>query len=172
MPPESNIPYMGAGTTFDGILVSAPAPHGSRTMGRLRSSGGDAYDKLATIFVGQEILMDKYHDIEQGNSSFPVELDDRGDLDSRLVQARIHELFGFTVRELGEALQELRSKPWKQTWSPTDIDKFKEEMADALHFFVEMCITAGMSANDLFHAYFRAWEKNRDRQANGYSDPS
>ena len=74
------------------------------------------------------------------------------------------------VRELGEAMQELRSKPWKQDWRATDRDKFLEEMGDALHFFVEMCITAGMTAKDLFDAYFRSWEKNRGRQEDGYSD--
>lgn len=131
------------------------------------------FDKLATIFAGQQQLMDRYYDIEkQGGFSFPVPQDELGELDFCLVQARLHEMFGFTVRELSEAMQELRWKPWKQKWTPTDREKFAEEMADALHFFVEMCITAGMTAEDLFNAYFRAWQKNRGRQDNGYSDTS
>lgn len=135
------------------------------------NEGAVAYiDPLATIFAGQKLLMDKYHAIESRNLSFPVETYDCGDLDSRLVQARMHELFGFLVRELGEAMQELRSKPWKQGWRTTDRDKFEEEMADSLHFFVEMCITAGISADKLFDLYFKAWGKNRDRQSNGYTD--
>jgi NTP pyrophosphatase (non-canonical NTP hydrolase) len=163
------IPYMGADKTFDGVEVTMPGSVGL-VRGRLQNAGGDAYDKLKTIFAGQNILMDKYHAIETCNLSFPVESYDCGDIDSRLVQARLHELFGFLVRELGEAMQELRSKPWKQGWRQTDRDKFEEEMADSLHFFVEMCITAGISAEHLFDLYFKAWEKNRDRQSNGYTD--
>ncbi len=128
------------------------------------------FDKLGTIFEGQRKLMDKYRVIERNNYSFPVEQSDEGDLDGRLVQARMHEMYGFLTRELGEAMQELRSKPWKQAWKTTDRDKFYEEMADALHFYVEMCITAGMTADDLFQWYFKAWEKNRGRQDGGYSD--
>jgi hypothetical protein len=65
-------------------------------------------------------------------------------------------------------MQELKSKPWKNNYGETDVDKFREEMSDAFHFFVEMCITAGMTADDLFEGYFSAWQKNRKRQENGY----
>lgn len=167
---DDTIPYRSASNTFDGVEMMGPAKGGGKTGGRLYMAGGQAYDRLRTIFRGQEKLMDKYHPLEQRNLSFPVEPSDQGDLDSRLVQARLHELFGFLVRELGEAMQELKSKPWKQGWSPTDRDKFEEEMADSLHFYVEMCITAGISADKLFDLYFKAWEKNRDRQDNGYID--
>ena len=145
-----NIPYEIAATTHE--------------------THGLPIDTLRTIFQGQRLLMDKYYSLETRNMSFPVDTADCGDLDSRLVQARLHEMFGFLVRELGEAMQELKSKPWKQGWAQTDRDKFMEEMADSLHFFVEMCITAGMSADDLFEWYFKAWGKNRDRQENGYRD--
>ena len=130
------------------------------------------YDKLSTIFAGQRALMDRYFNLEDKTCSFPVDTDEEGELDFVKVQARLHEMFGFTVRELSEAMQELRWKPWKQRWAHTDREKFVEEMADALHFFVEMCITAGINADGLFDAYFRAWEKNRGRQENGYADPT
>lgn len=164
------IPYRGAPVTHHGIEMSVPESNGGRTMGRLHTAGGDAFDQLRTIFAGQRQLMDRYHEIERNNSSFPVETADLGEIDFRLVQARLHELFGFLVRELGEAMQELRSKPWKQNYAPTDVDKFIEEMADSLHFYVEMCITAGVGPDRLFQAYFKAWEKNRGRQDNGYHD--
>lgn len=128
------------------------------------------FDALRTIFAGQRELMRKYFEIETGEPSFPIPESDYGEINFATVQARLHELFGFTVRELSEAMQELRWKPWKQKWNGTDEAKFTEEMADALHFFVEMCITAGISADQLFDAYFRAWEKNRGRQNNGYTD--
>lgn len=167
---DATIPYKGAPLTYHGLEMTAPAVGRGTTAGRLHSAGGDHFDQLRTIFAGQRALMDRYHEIERNNFSFPVEDADLGEIDFRLVQARMHEMFGFLVRELSEAMQELRSKPWKQKWAPTDVAKFQEEMADALHFYVEMCITAGISADTLFKQYFKAWEKNRGRQDNGYYD--
>jgi len=112
--------------------------------------------------------MAKYHDREVGNFSWAVEPDMEGDLDNRQVQARIHELFGYLVRELAEAMQELKLKPWKQTEIPTDHEAFVNEMGDAFHFFVELCITAGISAEDLHRAYFRMHQKNNTRIAGTY----
>lgn len=168
---DNTIPYKEAPKTFYGLEVTGSGPLGLKPTGRLQYAGGGYYDRLATIFAGQWALMDKYYDIEMGQPSFPVPTQDYGEIDFATVQARLHELFGFAVRELSEAMQELRWKPWKQKWTHTSKEKFIEEMGDALHFYVEMCITAGISAEDLFNAYFRAWSKNRDRQANGYSDP-
>lgn len=145
---ESEIPYVAAVTPPDTTVI--------------------AFDQLRTIFEGQRTLMVRYHDMEKKNGAGVVSEDDLGDIDSRYVQARVHELFGWMVRELGEAMQELPSKPWKHVFGEVDEAKFREEMADAFHFFVEMCITAGMTADDLFEGYFGAWQKNRKRQENGY----
>lgn len=145
---EPEIPYVAAALPSDTTVI--------------------AFDKLATIFDGQRALMARYHDMEKKNGACVVSEADMGDIGSRYVQAREHELFGWMVRELGEAMQELPSKPWKHVFGEVDETKFREELADAFHFFVEMCITAGMTADDLFDSYFSAWQKNRKRQENGY----
>lgn len=119
------------------------------------------------IFEAQKHLMTKYHGIEKANGSPVITSDLEGELDDRQVQARIHELFGFLVRELSEAMQELKNKPWKTTDKPTDHAAFVSEMGDCLHFFVEMCITAGMTAEDLHRAYFREFQKNNQRIDSG-----
>lgn len=126
------------------------------------------FDLLTTIFQGQSELMDGYHEIEEKNGSPVVYGGDYGNLNSRRVQARIHELYGYLVRELSEAMQELKLKPWKQTEKLTDREAFVNEVGDAMHFFVELCLTAGISADDLFAAYFRMHQKNVERQDNGY----
>jgi hypothetical protein len=41
-------------------------------------------------------------------------------------------------------------------------------LADALHFFVELCITAGMSAEDLARIYHRKHAVNKFRQRSNY----
>lgn len=112
--------------------------------------------------------MAKYHEREVRNYSWAVEPEDEGNLDDRQVQARIHELYGYLVRELSEAMQELKLKPWKQTEIPTDAQAFINEIGDAFHFFVELCITAGMTADDLHRAYFRMHQKNNSRIAGTY----
>jgi hypothetical protein len=125
-------------------------------------------DTLGMIFEGQRHLMTKYHMREAANGSPVITHDEEGNLDDRRVQARIHELFGFMVREAAEALQELKNKPWKQTTTPTDRDAFVNEIGDTLHFFVELCITAGMTSEDLHRAYFRMHQKNNERIAGTY----
>jgi hypothetical protein len=120
------------------------------------------------IFEGQRHLMAKYHMREASHGSPVITHDEEGNLDDRRVQARIHELFGYMVREAAEALQELKNKPWKQSTTPTDRAAFVNEIGDTFHFFVELCITAGMSSEDLHRAYFRMHQKNNERLSGSY----
>jgi hypothetical protein len=123
---------------------------------------------LEMIFEGQKHLMAKYHAIEKANGSPVITSDMEGNLDDRQVQARIHELFGYLVRELSEAMQELKLKPWKKTEELTVDQNFVDEIGDSFHFFVELCITAGITAEDLHRAYFRMHQKNNGRLAGTY----
>lgn len=119
------------------------------------------------IFEGQKHLMTKWHQLEASHGSPVITRDMEGDLDNRRVQARIHELYGYLVRELSEAMQELKNKPWKQTTRETDRAAFVNEIGDSLHFFVELCITAGIGPDDLHRAYFRMHQKNNQRIEGG-----
>ena len=40
----------------------------------------------------------------------------------------------------------------------------REELSDILHFFVSMCIEAGMTADDLYRVYVGKNRENRLRQ--------
>jgi len=125
-------------------------------------------DMLEGIFAGQEELMEKYEPIEAGRGFITVEPDMRGQLDHRFVQARIKDLMQRTIEEMMEAANVLKNKQWKQTETATDVVHFNEEVADALHFFVEMCITAGLSAHDLALLYHRKHAVNQFRQESKY----
>ena len=50
----------------------------------------------------------------------------------------------------------------------TDVPHLKEELADALHFFVEACIFIGMDAAELFSYYMRKNKVNQFRQNSKY----
>jgi len=67
------------------------------------------------------------------------------------------------VSELGELLNEVNFKWWK---NPKEINynAVKEELVDILHFLVSMCIKAGMTAQDLYQAYLAKNKENFNRQ--------
>ena len=67
------------------------------------------------------------------------------------------------ISELGELLDEVRFKWWKNP-APIEPDKVKEELVDILHFFTGMCIKAGMTADELFEIYKAKNKENFDRQ--------
>lgn len=125
-------------------------------------------DMLQGIFDGQASLMPNYLDIEKERGFLVVEPEMFGELDHRFVQGRIKDLNSRAVEELYEAMNCLKNKPWKQSEVHTDEVHFLEEIGDALHFFVEMCITAGISAEDLARIYHRKHAVNVFRQESKY----
>ena len=73
------------------------------------------------------------------------------------------------VHECCELDNELNWKPWK---NPRPLDANREErlleMADILHFFLQLALDQGFSADDIYAAYLRKNAENRERQR---SDP-
>lgn len=99
---------------------------------------------LHYIFDKQRELMEKYHVIEEANGllqtpDVPVDLhDSKG-------QARLKDFAWRTMEEIGEALE--------SKYRSGSLDHTQEEMADALHFLVEMCILSGVTATDILEGY-------------------
>lgn len=60
--------------------------------------------------------------------------------------------------EMAELLEETNYNWWK---NPKEINQeaLKEELVDILHFFVSMCLRAGLDAEELHHRYM---EKNKE----------
>lgn len=127
-----------------------------------------AGDMLQTIFDGQIDLIVKYHEIEKSRGALVVEPERFGEIDHRFVQWRIKDLAFRMIEELTEATNTLKNKPWKQSEVATDRVHFYEELADALHFYIELCITAGMTAEDLAKIYHRKHAVNKFRQRSNY----
>jgi hypothetical protein len=125
-------------------------------------------DYLKAIFERQKELMEKYEEIERKNGAITIPPEEWGELDLRRTQYRIKDLMQRCVEELGEAMNCLKLKPWKQSDVPTDATHFYEEVADAFHFFIELCITAGMDADDLALMYLKKSEVNKFRQRSNY----
>ena len=109
-------------------------------------------DKLDTLFKMQTALDGYIREKRNLNYS-------RGEWVCKKAQA-------LTV-ELSEVLEEAQYKWWKN-YGDIDDAKLKEEIVDVLHFFLGMCIDAGLTADELFDIYIKKNKENYDRQ-NGLS---
>lgn len=125
-------------------------------------------DLLEQIFTQQLKLMMDYEHIERDRGFITIPPGQFGDLDHRFVQFRIKDVTSRAVEELYEAMNCLKNKPWKQSEVPTDATHYYEELADAVHFLVEMFITSGLSARDLAAMYHRKHAVNEFRQRSKY----
>lgn len=67
------------------------------------------------------------------------------------------------ISELSELLDEVNFKWWK---NPKDIDynRVKEELIDIFHFFMSMCLKAGMNADEVYDRYIEKNKENFKRQ--------
>lgn len=153
---QDQIPWSPSSDEFDDLWDSSPWAE---------EQPDSVPDILSTMFAQQHKHMQAYANINE-DAQLPPHL--RGDLDNRQTQASIREFASYTVEELYEAIGNLKNKPWKQSDRATDTDAFVEELADAWHFFIELNILAGLTAEDVFRAYFRKAFINTNRQQNGY----
>jgi len=124
-------------------------------------------DKLEFIFNRQMELLKKYLDIEEKNGLVHTK-DVPVNLDSFQGQARLKDFAWRITEELGEGMNCLKNKPWKQTFVPTDGEHFKEELIDAFHFFVELLISTGIGADELVNYYSRKSQVNKFRIDSNY----
>lgn len=106
-------------------------------------------DRLEKIFEMQKALNDEI--VETRGIS--------GISEDEWIQKQILAL----ISELSEVMDEVNFKWWKNK-KPINEDNLKEEIVDVFHFFVSMCLTAGMDAEELFRRYLAKNEENFKRQ--------
>ena len=116
----------------------------------------------------QHDLMEHMHERCVINGSQGVDPEEFGSLRSRWVQNNLHEIYGYLVRELSETMALLKNKPWRDHDSPVDREGFIEEVVDSLHFFIEFCIVAGITPEDLYTGYLAKSQVNHTRQETDY----
>jgi dimeric dUTPase (all-alpha-NTP-PPase superfamily) len=80
------------------------------------------------------------------------------------------------LSEMAELLDEVNFKWWKNP-KPVDQSALKEELVDILHFFLSMCLAAGMDAEEIHRIYLMKSQENFARQEGnskkaGYSPDS
>jgi hypothetical protein len=102
-------------------------------------------ERWLAIFAHQRKLMEKYDEIERdAGANVPEE---PWSLDDKRVQWRLKDLFWRVTEELAEALEFDDPRlllDWESKWEESaDVRHVFEELADALHFFVEASIISG-----------------------------
>ncbi len=115
------------------------------------SAGGAAggEDRLGTIFAWQQRFQEEL--VAQRGLDF----DERTWIQKQALALMV---------ELGEVLEAAQFKWWKNP-EPWDRAHLHEELVDVLHFYVAMCLAAGMTAEDLFQGYLAKNQENFRRQA-------
>ena len=94
----------------------------------------------------------------RGFPDFPV------DLSSKAGQKLLKNISYECADELHEARQHLKQKDHRiSDMGGVDRAEYVEELVDALHYFFEIVIASGVSADELFEAYINKGEKNTDR---------
>lgn len=120
--------------------------------------------------------MDKLEQIFSLQQAFNSELVERRQLNDIPMEKWLQMQTLAMVSELAELIDEVNFKWWKNP-RPVDDDRVREELVDILHFFVSMCLSAGMSADELYERYIEKNRENFDRQHGrsakpGYALPS
>lgn len=122
----------------------------------------DTTDRLDEMFKRQTELMD---DLIAGDKlpEYPV------DITSKYGQRQIKELTWAMVEEMAEASYILKNRSHRFT-DHTDVDfaHFKEELGDALAYFIEICVFAGIGPKELFEEYCLKNAVVRKRIKDGY----
>jgi len=107
--------------------------------------------------------MDKLKEIFALQAGFQEKLKKERDLEGIPIEKWLQMQTLAIVSELAELLEEVNFKWWKNPHA-LDNGNIREELVDILHFFVGMCLEAGMSADDLYNVYVNKNRENFKRQ--------
>lgn len=88
-----------------------------------------------------------------------------------VLMAQIRENILACTDELHEAMNETGWKPWASE-SFINNEAFRNELVDAWHFFMNLMILGGMTADDLYEGYLAKRKINAQRQIDGYDGVS
>lgn len=107
--------------------------------------------------------MDKLDEIFAMQQKLNEDIVSRRGLEGISTEQWMQKLTLAMLSEMAELLDEVNFKWWKNP-KPLDRDALCEELTDILHFFVSMCLRAGMDARELFDRYAAKNEENFRRQ--------
>lgn len=112
---------------------------------------------LTDIGKSLNILLANQIEVEKAWGRLPDICDDDA------VSSYIREVILCIEDELHEVLAEVHWKPWKISRGIKNIAAYREEMADVLHFILDLYLVAGLDGYDIAEDYLAKHDKNMDR---------
>lgn len=80
--------------------------------------------------------------------------------DAEAVSEYIRQTVLCATDELHELLHEVHWKPWKEGHGIRDVEAYREELADVVHFVLDLYLAAGLTGDDLVNDYFSKHHEN------------
>jgi NTP pyrophosphatase (non-canonical NTP hydrolase) len=119
-------------------------------------------DKLNDIFERQAEFMKILLEADK-LPEWPVNISSKQG--QRIIREYVHNI----ISELEEAVMTLKNKVHRvSNDTEVDVAHYREEIGDALAYFIEVCILSGMSAEDLYKEYCLKNEVVKHRFKQGY----
>jgi hypothetical protein len=119
-------------------------------------------DRLQDIFDRQTKFMEELR-LNDKLPEWPL------DLTTKPGQRQIKETIYNQMEELMEASFTLKNKMHRLSdVQVLDVGHYKEELGDALAFFIEVCILSGISPKELYEEYVRKNQIVLERLRSGY----
>lgn len=120
-------------------------------------------DRLIEMWKQQSSFMDLLRE-KRDFPNFPVDTNTKSG--QKVLKSITHEC----MHELFEANQMLKNSKDHRATDVREFDRegYVEELCDALHYFFEIAILSGVSADELYDAYMQKGKINVDRLEKGY----
>ena len=112
-------------------------------------------DKLDDLFIRQSKLQKAF---EENLESFNEEKRQQYTKDNILAM----------LDETHEILRETNWKHWRKKKKKINKESLKEELVDALHFYINLCLVWGFTSDDIYKSYIKKDEKIYNRIKKGY----
>lgn len=126
------------------------------TFTRVYEEATPAADSVAVL----DTMLDLQRDVERGWGRLP------DPEDAAAVSTYLREVILCATDELHEVLAEVHWKPWKQSRGVKDVAAYREEVADVMHFILDLYLAAGLTGKDIYQDYVAKHNINIDRTTN------
>jgi len=148
------------GLAFAGYEVMKPQRH---AVAAHSPCDGVMHDRFVLMWHQQQNFMRLLSE-KRNFPAFPV------DITSKPGQQLLKDIRNHMMEELFEAGQHLKnSKQHRITdIKQFDRDEYLEELADALHLYIELLIASGITPDEIYDAYMKKGAVNEHRILNGY----
>lgn len=112
-------------------------------------------------------MLDAQRELQEIINGYKLE---NQDIEQRIANIK-ENVLALAAELFAEVLGEIGWKSWASSRHINE-DAVKKELIDVFHFFMNLMLHAGMTADELYEGYVQKREKNIQRQRDGYDGVS